>query len=175
MPPRWRKLALAVHLTVSSGWIGGVLVYLALGLAATRSENEQTIRAAWIAMELTGWYVLVPLALATVLTGLLMGLGTKWGLLQHYWVLIALVLTTMAALVLVLHMPGVSATADLAQRAQGAQLRRLGGDLFHPSVGLVVLLAVQVLNFYKPPGLTRYGWRKRNAMMGNARRTAVEP
>jgi hypothetical protein len=24
----------------------------------------------------------------------------------------------------------------------------------------VVLLTIQVLNLYKPPGMTRYGWRK---------------
>jgi hypothetical protein len=50
--------------------------------------------------------------------------------------------------------------ADLAREADGAALRRLGGDLFHPGLGLVVLLAITVLNVYKPRGLTRYGWRK---------------
>ncbi|MCI0645282.1 MAG: hypothetical protein L0346_10410 [Chloroflexi bacterium] len=36
----------------------------------------------------------------------------------------------------------------------------LGGGLFHAGVGLLVLLVIQVLNVYKPPGLTPYGWRK---------------
>jgi hypothetical protein len=34
------------------------------------------------------------------------------------------------------------------------------GDLFHPSVGLVILLAITALNVYKPRGVTPYGWRK---------------
>ena len=46
--------------------------------------------------------------------------------------------------------------------ATGAALEELGGDLFHPGLGLVVLLAIQVLNLYKPPGMTRYGRRKQD-------------
>lgn len=159
LSPATRKLTLAVHLTVSIGWVGGVLVYVALGLAATRSDDDQTIRAAWVAMEITGWYALVPMALATVLTGLILAWGTKWGLLRHYWVLIAFVLTLFSAVILILHMPTVSATADAARTAKTAQLQLLGGDLFHSTIGLVVLLGIQVLNIYKPRGQTRYGWR----------------
>lgn len=163
MAPPWRKLTLAMHLTVSIGWIGGVLVYLALGLLAVTSQDEQTIRAAWIAMEVSGWYVLVPLAVATVVTGLLMALGTKWGLFRHYWVLISFLLTCFAATILALHMPSVSSAAEVARRAEGDRLRALGGDLFHPTAGLMVLLAVLVLNMYKPAGMTRYGWRRQQA------------
>src|ERR671923_2401447 len=108
MTPGLRKLALAAHLTCSLGWIGAVVAYLALGVAAATSQDAQTVRAAWIAMELTGWYAIVPLALASLLTGLLMALGTKWGLFRHYWVVFSLVLTTLAAAVLLAHMPDVS-------------------------------------------------------------------
>jgi hypothetical protein len=117
MPPGLRKFTLAIHLACSVGWIGGVVAYLALGLAAATSQDAQTLRAAWIAMDVTGWYAIVPLALASLLTGLLMALGTKWGLFRHYWVLISLVLTVIAAGVLLLHMPDVSALADAAREA----------------------------------------------------------
>jgi hypothetical protein len=160
MTPRLRKFALAAHLTFSVGWIGTVVAYLALGVAAVTSQDAQTVRATWIAMELIGWYVIVPLALASLLTGLVMALGTKWGLLRHYWVLFSLVLTILATVVLLLHMPDVSVLAAVAQEAEGARLDRLGGDLLHPGLGLVVLLVIQVLNVYKPRGITRYGWRK---------------
>jgi hypothetical protein len=160
MTPRLRKFALSAHLTVSIGWIGAVLAYLALGVGAVTSDHVPTIRAAWTAMELTGWYVIVPLALASLLTGLVMALGTKWGLFRHYWVLFSFALTILATAVLLLHMPTVSVMADEAQEAEGASLDALGGDLLHPGIGLVVLLVIQVLNLYKPPGITRYGWRK---------------
>jgi hypothetical protein len=112
-------------------------------------------------MELTGWYAIVPLALASLLTGLVMSLGTKWGLFRHYWVLITFVLTVFATTILLLHMPDVSTTVAVVREADGTDLAGgLGGDLFHPGVGLLVLLVIHVLNVYKPQGLTRYGWRK---------------
>jgi hypothetical protein len=163
MGPAVRKFALAAHLTFSVGWIGAVLAYLGLGVTAVTTEEVARVRAAWSAMEVTGWYVIVPLALTSLLTGLVMALGTKWGLFRYYWVSISFVLTLFATVILLLHMPSVTASAELAQTAEGAALEALGGDLGHPGIGLVILLVVQVLNVYKPPGLTRHGWRRQQA------------
>jgi hypothetical protein len=171
MSPALRKFALATHLAFSVGWIGAVGAYLALSVAAATTRDAQTLRSAWIGMELTGWYAIVPLALASLLTGLVMALGTKWGLFRHYWVVISLVLTVLAAVVLLLHMPDVSVLAEAAREAEGAGFARPGkhlytrlddGDLLHPALGLAVLLVIQVLNVYKPQGLTRYGQRKQD-------------
>jgi hypothetical protein len=155
-----RKFVLSLHLTVSVGWIGAVLAYLGLGITAVRSEDVALIRGMWDAMEAVGWYVIVPLAVASLLTGLWMALGTKWGLFRHYWVVISFALTLVSVVILVLHMPSVSATAEFARTANLTALDGLGGDLGHPAIGLLILLVVQVLNLYKPKGLTRYGWRK---------------
>src|ERR687894_2308024 len=135
MAPSLRKIVLTVHLTVSVGWIGAVVAYLALGVSAVTSQDAQTVRASWIAMEVTGWYVIVPLALAALLTGILMSLSTAWGLFRHYWVLISLGLTVFSTVILLLHMPTVSALADMAQAGEAAELARLGGDLLHPGIG----------------------------------------
>ena len=170
MTPALRKFVLTAHLTVSVGWIGAVVAYLALGVSAVTSQEDQTVRAAWIAMEVIGWYVIVPLALAALLTGMVMALGTPWGVFRHYWVLITLVLTVFSIVILLLHMPTVSAMTDLAQDADGAELAGLGGDLLHPGVGLLVLLVITGLNVSKPRGLTPYGWRKQRE-----RRTMVVP
>jgi hypothetical protein len=158
-----RKLVLAIHLTVSIGWIGAVFAYVALGVAARNGTDLVTVRGAWVAMELIGWYVLLPLAIGSLLTGLVMALGTRWGLIRYYWVLISFALTALVTVVLLLHLPDVSATADTARDAEGATLAGLGGDLFHSLLGLMVLVLILVLNIYKPPGLTRYGWRKQAA------------
>ena len=174
MAPGLRKFVLTVHLTFSVGWIGAVVAYLALGVSAVTSHDAQTVRAAWIAMELTGWSAIVPLALAALLTGLVMSLGTPWGLFRHYWVLITLVLTTLATVVLLLHMPTVSSLAGVAREADGANLVGLGGDLFHAGFGLLVLLVITALNVYKPRGLTPYGWRKQQEQRTSDWRTQQE-
>jgi hypothetical protein len=169
MPPALRKFMLIAHLASSVGWIGAVVAYLALGVAAATGREALTVRAAWIAMEVTGWYAIVPLALAALATGLVMSLGTPWGLFRHYWVLITLALTILATAVLLLHMPDVSALADVAREADGDNLAALGGDLLHPGVGLLVLLAITALNVYKPRGLTPYGWRKQHEQRAASR------
>jgi hypothetical protein len=163
MRPAVRKLVLAVHLSVSVGWVGAAAAYVALGLAATTSWDASTIRSAWVAMEIVGWRVIVPLALATVVTGLVMGLGTRWGLFRHYWVTISLTLTVFATVILLLHMPDVSTLVAEVQQAEPAALPTFGGDLFHAGIGLGLLLVVLVLNVYKPAGLTRYGWRRQRS------------
>lgn len=160
MSPSLRKLLLATHLTVSVGWIGAAAAYLAIGLAAGSSTSPETVRGAWIAMELIGWYAIVPLAAAALVTGVVMAVGTRWGLFRHYWVIFSLVLTTFALVVLVLHMPTVSYTADKARSASPARLETLGGDVVHPTIGLVILVAILILNIYKPRGVTAYGRRQ---------------
>jgi hypothetical protein len=165
MTPSLRKFMLVVHLTASVGWIGAVIAYLALGISAATSQDVQAVRAAWTAMELIGWYVIVPLALAALLTGIVQSLGTSWGLFHHYWVLITLVLTVFSTVVLLSHMPEVSSRAAMARGADAAHFGRLGGDLLHPGVGLLVLLVIATLNVYKPRGLTPYGWRKQQEVL----------
>jgi hypothetical protein len=172
LSPSLRKLALCVHLTSSLGWVGSVVAYIALGITASTTRDSETIRADWIAMELIGWWVIVPLALASLASGLVISLGTAWGLFRHYWVLISLGLTLLATIILVLHMPSVSSSAAIARGGDAARLSQLGGDLGHAVGGLVVLLTVTVLNVFKPRGLTAYGWRKQQeAQAERAERT----
>ncbi len=87
MRPGLRKLTLTAHVVSSVGWLGAVVAYLALSIAGLTSADPQRIRAAYIAMELVGWWGIVPLSTSSLLTGLLQSLGTAWGLFRHYWVL----------------------------------------------------------------------------------------
>ena len=177
MPPALRRAMLAAHITCSVGWIGAAAAYLALGVAAELNMEPQIVRAAWIGMELSGWFVIVPLGCLALLTGLVLSLGTPWGLFKHYWVVIALVLTTLSLAVLLLHMPSVSTLAALARTADDAAAGRLGGDVLHPALGLVVLIVITVLNVHKPRGLTPYGQHKQaKESKGSTRsRTAAAP
>jgi hypothetical protein len=159
-----RKFMLTVHVTASVGWIGVVIAYLALVGAAMMDAENTILMAAWTGMYLIGWYALVPLSLAALLTGIIMSLGTPWGLFRHYWVIISLALTLFATIILIQHMQTVSYFAAMAAEgnaAHGAMLREaLNGEIFHAGIGLLLLMVVQVLNVYKPRGLTPYGWRK---------------
>src|ERR687893_3247438 len=114
MAPNLRKFALTVHITSSLGFLGAALAYLGLGISAVSSEDTQTVRAAWIAMEVIGWYVIVPLAVASLLTGLVQALGTPWGLFRHYWVLFKLLITVFSTVVLLMYMKTFRLMASVA-------------------------------------------------------------
>ncbi len=161
MTPRLRKLALTVHVTSSVGWLGAVVAFLALAIVGLTSQDAQTVRAVYLAAVPITWYVLVPLAVASLLTGLTSSLGSPWGLFRHYWVLFKLLLNILATIVLLIYTQTVGAFADLAAKP-GADLGELRAPTFvlHSILALLVLLVATVLAVYKPRGLTRYGRRK---------------
>jgi hypothetical protein len=159
LTPSIRKLTLTAHVTAAVGWVGALSVFFAHALAGVVSDNERVVRATSLAMGLTAWLVIMPLSIATLVTGLVQALGTAWGLLRHYWVLFKLSLTAIATAVLLLKMQPISYLADAA-----AQTGFSGGDLVglrtslavHAAGGLVVLLTALVLAIYKPAGLTPF-------------------
>jgi hypothetical protein len=164
-----RNLVLTAHITCSVGLLGSIAAFLALSIAGLAAHDSQIIRAAYVAMALISQTVIVSLALASVLTGMIQALGTSWGLFRHYWVLAKFLLTTFAAVVLLAKMELITYAATLAQEAisSRADLRAVGFELMiHSAAGLVVLLVPVILSVYKPRGLTSYGRRKQQDRWG---------
>jgi hypothetical protein len=163
MAPGVRKLALTAHVTSSVGWLGAVAGFLALAVAGLASQDAQLMRSAYLAMELIGWFVIVPLSVASLLTGLIQALGTTWGLFRHWWVVIKLVLTILATIVLLIHMQPIGHLADVVAEVTlaGGELRGLRIQLIaDAAAALLVLLVSTTLSVYKQQGMTPYGWRK---------------
>jgi hypothetical protein len=163
MTPGFRKLALTAHVTFSVGWLGALAVFLAHAVASLISQDAQMVRAADLAMGLTAWFVILPLSITSLMTGLVQSLGTPWGLFRHYWVLAKLLLTALATIVLLLKLGPIKYLAGVAAETtmSSADLVGLRTSLMvHAIGGLVVLLATTTLAVYKPRGMTRYGVRK---------------
>ena len=164
MPTRLRKFALTAHVASSVGWLGAVVVFLALGVLALTSQDAQTVRGVYLVMEPAAWAVLVPLGFASLLTGIVQSLGTTWGLFRHYWVLFKLGMNLIATLVLLLYMRTLRFLADIAAdpTSAGADLNDLRdpSPLIHSIGALLLLLAALTLSVFKPRGMTRYGQRK---------------
>jgi hypothetical protein len=162
---RARKLALTAHVAVSVGWLGAVTGVLALAIAGLASDDPQTVRAAYIAMDLSGWLVLVPLAVASLVTGVVQSLGTKWGLLRYYWVVAKLVINLVATVVLLMYTQTLDHLAGVAAETSGPDLGVLQTPsvVLHAGAALALLLVATTLAVFKPRGMTRYGWRKQRA------------
>jgi hypothetical protein len=165
MPARTRKVVLTAHVVSSVGWLGAVVAYLALDVAAVTGGDVQLVRAAYLGMDVIVRYAIVPFALASVLIGIVNALGTPWGLFRHYWVLLKLLFTVLATTVLLAETKTISYLAEIAR--SGADPRELPGTLPHSIGGLMVLVITTILSVYKPRGLTRYGWRKQQQQRRN--------
>ena len=161
MTPRFRKFALAVHVTPSVGWLGAVVVFLALAVVGLTSQDAETVRGAYLVMEPAAWYVPVPLALASLLTGLVQSLGTTWGLFRHYWVLFKLLINVVATVVLLTYMETFSSMARVAaDPSADLGVVRNASPMLHAGAALLLLLVATTLAVYKPRGVTPYGRRK---------------
>lgn len=158
--PALRKTALLVHIVSSVGWLGAVAAFLVLAIAGLTSTDTRLARAAYVGMNLIGWMIIFPLSLASLLSGIVQGLGTVWGLFRHYWVLIKLIITALATVLLLVHLQPVTAMSHMALATDLGPSDMTGMRIqlvFDAGAAGVALLVTSVLSVYKPRGLTRHG------------------
>ena len=125
--------------------------------------------------EVPGDLPLVPLSVASLLSGIVQSLGTKWGLMRHYWVVVKLAITVLATAVLLLYTQTLGDASDTARRTAAKPdldpLLQSPSPVLHATVALLLLLGATVLAVFKPAGITRYG-RRRMQLNQDAERTA---
>ncbi|MFD5337065.1 DUF2269 domain-containing protein [Streptomyces hawaiiensis] len=152
-----------MHVTSAAGWLGLTLGLLALGITATTTGSAVTVEASVRAMKLFADWLLLPVAFLTLLSGLLLSLGTVWGLARYRWVYTKfwLTLATVTATVFALR-PGVNSA--VAAVAAGGPLPDAGDVLFGPVVSLSAYLFMTAISVLKPWGTTRRGKRLKASM-----------
>lgn len=106
-------------------------------------------------------FVLVPFAVATIVTGMLDGVAAPWGLARHYWVAIKLWVSVAAVKVLLIHTCSIATMA--AAGRNGSIPDSLSGVRLQLVVasagGAIVLILMTALSIYEPRGMTRCGLR----------------
>jgi hypothetical protein len=144
------------------GWLGAVLGFLALAVAAITGSEVELVRAAYLGMEWTLSYAIVPLGVASLVVGVIQALISPWGLLRYWWVVVKLLLTGGSTLVLLQYTQTMSHLVVSASDSSASigNMRELAlSPLIHAGAGAIVLLVANVLSVYKPRGLTPCGWR----------------
>jgi hypothetical protein len=157
-------MAFTCHLISSLAWLGAVASFLLLSISAIRSHDTEISKAAYVLMNRLGLYLILPLCLGSLITGIYLSLSTRWGLIRYYWVATKFVLTIVATIALVLHQfTAVARAAKLATSPFGDlfpihELDDIGTQLVaDSSLAIVLLFVATVLAIYKPWGLTGYG------------------
>jgi hypothetical protein len=142
----------------SVGWFGAVITFLALAWVGVTSHEDDLTRAAFLVMKPIGWFALVPMNVASLATGLASTLGSPWGLVRHYWVLIKLLINVVATVVLLLYMQTLSTLAELAADPMiDVERLRDPSPLVHTVAAIILLILAMILAVYKPRGRTPFG------------------
>ena len=161
MTPALRRLTFTTHITSSVGWVGAVLAFLALAVIGFTSDDEVKVRGAYLLMAPAAWFVLVPLVHASLLSGIVLSLGTTWGLFRYYWVVLKLGITVFATVILLIYMGTFRQMAGVAaDPVVDLAIVRTASPIVHAILALVLLVAATVLGVYKPFGMTAYGERR---------------
>lgn len=171
-----RNIALTTHISASLGWLGAVVAFLALAIAGLTSPNPVLVRSAYLAMELIGWFVIVPFSLASLLSGLIESFGTDWGLFRHYWIISKFVITILAVIILLVHMQPISYVARISAEPtfSSAAVHGLRIQIVADAgAAVLVLLLASTLSVFKPRGMTPYGVRKQFELTGTEPKVRV--
>lgn len=151
-----RRSLLVAHVAVSVSWLGLTVGLLTLGIAAFSTGDPATAQAATRAMKIFGDWLIVPIALFSLVSGLVLALRTPWGLARHRWVWTKFWLTLITVALSVFSLrPGIDEAA-----ARGV----VDIDLVvAPSVATATYLFVTAISVLKPWGPTRRGRRLRRS------------
>ena len=158
MTPPIRKLALTAHIASSVGWFGAVAGFEALAIAGLCCSDSLTIRAAYVSIRSIVWFIIIPFAFFSLLTGLFLALSTRWGLFRHYWILIKFMINTLGSLILLLHTRLIDRVGTAAE--ENSSLGDLHGLRIQlvaiGAAALIALLVAMTLAVFKPRGLTPF-------------------
>jgi uncharacterized membrane protein len=155
---RTRKSVLLVHIASAGAWLGIDVVMAVLVFTALGTDDDRTKALSFRALELVAVWPLLTMGMLCLLTGILLGLGSRYGLFRYWWVAVKLALNLLlSGLVLVALAPEVADAAERARQFDAGLPAPLGvGDLiFPPIVSPTALLVAMVLAVFKPWGRIR--------------------
>lgn len=152
MTQRLTKFFFTTHISFSIGWLGAVAVFLALAITALTTNDAELARSGYLAMEISTWYVIVPFSIASVATGLIQALGTKWGLFRYYWITVKLFITAAMTVLLLLHLQPIASLAGAEGQASNQETKTLIDISTKAGAALITLIGIVTISVYKPWG-----------------------
>lgn len=153
--PRARKTVLTLHVSASVALIGVTASVLILSLTAAGAEGAGDAHALYSSVQTLAFALAIPFSLISLATGLVLGLGTRWGVLTYWWVTskLALQLAIILTGALVVR-PSVQALID--RSADGGPLGAARWELtIAGAANLTFALAAVALAVFKPGGRLR--------------------
>jgi hypothetical protein len=85
MKSRLRKTVTVIHVVGSVGLLGSVATLLLFAIVAATTDDAQLADSAYRLMQAETVAFGIPLSFISLLSGIALGLGTRWGVLRYWW------------------------------------------------------------------------------------------
>jgi hypothetical protein len=139
-----RRALLTGHIVTGVGLLGSVAVVLAINIRAATTADAQLAASSYELLAMLTLLFGIPLSFTSLISGVLLGLSSQWGVLRYGWVMTKLLLLIgvllMGALVLG---PGTDSMRD---GGGGAEARLIAGSAYD----VCALLLATGLSVFKP-------------------------
>ncbi|MFG1842066.1 hypothetical protein [Micromonospora sp. NPDC049175] len=154
-----RKVWLTLHVGIGVGWLGISTGMLLLAILGATADSHELQHGAYLLLSRFEMLLAIPSVFLTIITGVVVSLGTPWGLLKHTWVLAKLVIALTLPFLAVFEGPWIEELE--ARSAAGLIETGTTGMLLIGAMGLfaALLWTATILSVFKPGGRTRWGRR----------------
>ena len=144
LAPKVRRAVLSLHVISSVGLLGASSALLFLAVTASTTADAELSHSAYRFISQFGFVFGIPLSFSGLISGLVLGLYSKWGVLRYPWVTIKLILLVTTILSGALFIGRLS--EQLADGAGGSETQLLVAAAYN----VVALVTSTVLSVYKP-------------------------
>ncbi|MET7751927.1 hypothetical protein [Micromonospora sp. NPDC005367] len=155
---RTRKGVLVVHIASAGAWLGIDVAMALVIFTAIFTDDTGTRALCYQVLQLFAVWPLFTAGIVCLASGVVLGLGSKYGLVRYWWVATKLALNILlTGLVPVALRPGLSGLSELGrQLAAGHPVTAsIGSMIYPPIVSPAALLIAIVLAVFKPWGRIR--------------------
>lgn len=169
--PAGRRLWLTLHVGFSVSWLGSSMIMLMLAIIGASTSDLALRKHTYAIMYIIDLSIVISLMVLSVTTGLVLSLGTRWGLVRHWWVLVKFVIAVSISVFAAVQEniwvgDAVAATeADPAVDLAGTDVRLWACFV----VFSLLLWFTTALSSYKPWGKTRRSPRPSTTSTPSAR------
>lgn len=152
-----RKFWLLVHAVSALGWLGIDVVLAVLVFTGEFATDPAVVAVSFQALRLFVIWTLVPAGVLCLGSGVVLGLGTKYGLLRYRWVAVKLLINIVLLALVLFVLPGAVENAYEYGRAvtDAGDRPQLVNIFMPPIVSSTALIFATVLSYFKPWGKIR--------------------
>lgn len=162
LSPALRKFWLTLHVGFSVSWLGMSAAMTGLSLIGLLTNDAALRQATYAIMHLFDLTLIIPLVLLSLITGLMVSLGTPWGLFHYWWVVVKLLISLgIVGFAAVQENFWVRGLAEQTARQPASNVHTVALALVICMVSFFVALWIAtILSIYKPWGRTAWGERQ---------------